>query len=65
MDSRVVDNMTIIVISVYFIILLLFICLLQLGWRPVPAATYMYTNINQGSNVLETGGAAWEASVAT
>ena len=43
------------------LLLLLFICLLQLDWRPVAAVTYMYTNINYGSNVLETGMAAWEA----
>ena len=38
------------------IIIIIIICLLQLGWRPVAAVTYMYTNINYGSNVLETSG---------
>jgi hypothetical protein len=32
------------------------IYLLQLGWRPVAVVIYMYTNMNEGTNLIKTRG---------
>ena len=37
------------------------ICLLQLGWRSVAVVVYVYTDMNWDTNLIKTGGAAWEA----